>query len=152
MVTLSDTQRDRLRKNLKMLNKTLADYTVAVATYSFPNPYAELIALIERQRVALSNMLDRGDPGCDMNSLMFDRSTMIDTPHLDNLAYASREQHKIDGEAEQETFLRVRGMVLHNLKGAATIALSTYENMERIFNPAPVCSGELSGKESQWNQ
>jgi len=134
VVVLSDEQRTNLQESLDDLNKELEQIPAIVAEYNFPNAYIELKQLMERQKVAIANLLEDKEVGCELRNLEFFK-TMRDKPHLANQAYAGREALKIDPQ-EQNAFMALRKAVLHDIKNKAMAASNAHYFINRVLNPS----------------
>ena len=149
MVTLSDSQRRRLKVNLELLELALADFAATVPAHGLPNAYTELNELMERQRVAVGKLLDSGETGCELNTLAY-RQSMISGPHLENLAHIGSEVKKLPSGDEQKKFFETESLVLHSLKNQASAASYAYDEVAEIMSTQPKPPRNQSGDGKQW--
>ena len=148
MVTLSDEQQSTLRSDATLLDRVISDFKATTDVYKFPDKYDALVALMERQKTAISNLLTTGDLGCGLESLRFDEA-IINNPHLVNIRHTGEEAKKISDPAERERFVALRLRALHHLKTAAQPAADTFNDIADIINPRAKTHGK-SGTVQKW--
>ena len=135
MTLISNSQRRDLQEDAQLVGRLLKDIKATVIAYSLPNNYPELTQLLERQKTAISNLLDKGEAGCELTTLSFDRESMIDKPHITNFAYIASEALKLTDIRQREDFVELRELILHEIKNKAAHSKWVTKNIKEIINP-----------------
>jgi hypothetical protein len=104
MAELTAEQRNKLQELYTQLAADVSNISKYVATHKFPNPYTDLVDLINRQRIAIGNLLEDKEMGCNLENLQFRDLNCVVQPHLQNMQYIAIQAKNIrDPNASRES-------------------------------------------------
>ncbi len=129
---ITATDRARLSHTVDRLNAAQVYIHAMLDEYKFPYKYEELLDLMDRQKLAITNVLEGRELGCEMDSLVLNVEAMITPAHLQNLQALVLKNAHLEGPAKNVAIMP-EAEILHEIKDKRLITTVAVTQLRQVL-------------------